>query len=88
MKQHLAEIAFREPVRRLRRNQAAFDRALLHARVVDAAPVIFDFNINVIAAMVRAQGYLARFRFSGSNSVFGTFDPVRHRVADQVYQGV
>src|SRR5258707_6368477 len=48
MKQHLAEIASSQPVGRLHRNEAAFDRALLHALVIDPASIIFHFNINVI----------------------------------------
>jgi len=56
------------------RNQAALDRALLHAFVVDAAPVVFHFDVNVIAAMIGAQGklcllrtFLAPARTSGSS---------------------
>src|SRR5258707_1338236 len=88
MEQHFAKVTFRQPVRGFVRNQAALDRALLHAFVVDAASVVFHFDVNVIAAMIGAQGNFAFFGLSLRRANLRQFDSVRHGVAHQVHQRI
>src|SRR6266446_951941 len=88
VKEHLAEIAVGQAVRGLRRDEAALDGAQLHAIVIDAAAVVFDFNVNVIATMVRAEGNFAGFGLSGGAADVGVFDSVSNGVAHQVHEGI
>src|SRR5262249_5040106 len=71
MEQHLAKVAFREAVRGFRRDQSALDGALLHTLVIDAAAVVFDFDVDVIAAMVSTQRDLTRFGFATRDAIDG-----------------
>src|SRR4029077_5059989 len=64
MEEHLAEIAIREAVRGFGRNETALDGAQLHAIVIDAAAIVFDFDVDVIAAMIGAEGNFSRFGLS------------------------
>src|SRR6267154_6694908 len=84
MEEHLAEIAVGKPVGRFGRDEAALDGAVLYAFVIDAAAVVFDFDVNVIAAMVGAQGNFAGFRFSGGAALGGIFDAVRDGIANKM----
>src|SRR5712672_1025322 len=84
MEEHLAEIAVGKPVGRFGRDEAALDGAVLYAFVIDAATVVFDFDVNVIAAVIGAQGNFAGFGFSGSAAVGRVFDAVRDGIANQM----
>src|SRR5712672_3899432 len=88
MEEHLAEIAVGKPVGRFGRDEAALDGAVLYAFVIDAATVVFDFDVNVIAAMVGAQGNFAGFGFSGSAAVGRVFDAVRDGIAHEMNERV
>ena len=70
MEKHFAQIAFGKTIGGFRGYQAAFDRALPHALVIDAAPVVLHFDVNVIAAVISAQADFADFRLARCNAVF------------------
>src|SRR5581483_2838864 len=88
MEKHFAKVTLGEAAGGLGRNESALDGALLHAFVVDAAAIIFDFDVDVIAAMVGAQEDSASFGFSGGETVGRRLDPVGDGVANQVNQGI
>src|SRR5882757_9258906 len=84
MEEHLAEIAVGKPVGRFGRDEAALNGAVLHAFVIDATAVVFDFDVNMIAAMVGAQENFAGFGFSGGTALGSVFDAVRDGIANQM----
>src|SRR6266403_5923798 len=84
MKEHFAEIAIGEAVGRFGRDEAALDSTVLYAFVIDAAAVVFDFDVNVIAAVIGAQGNFAGFRFSGGAALGSVFDAVRDGIAHEM----
>src|SRR5260370_34952199 len=88
MEKHLPHVTLGKPVGGLLGNQPTFDRALLHALVIYSTPVIFDFDVNVVAAVIGAQHDIPRGRFARSGAVSALFDAVRHRVADQVNERI
>ena len=85
---HFAQIAFGETARGFLRNETGFDSALLHAFVIDPAPVVFHFNVDVVAAMVGAQDDLTLFGLASTDAIFGAFDSVGHRIANEVHQRI
>ena len=84
MEEHLTKIALRETVSRLRGNKASLNRAVLHALVINTAAVIFDFDVNLIAAVIRAQHDVPRWGLPSADSFAAVFDTVRDRIAHQV----
>src|ERR1700730_10694616 len=88
MEEHLAKTAMGEPIRCLTRDEAALNGAVLHAIVIDAAAVVFDFDVNVIAAMVGAQGNFTSFGFSGGAALGDVLDAVRDGITDQMHERV
>src|SRR5258707_475399 len=84
MKEHFAEIAIGEAVGGFGRDEAALDGAVLHAFVIDAPTVIFDFDVNVIATMIGAQRNFSGFRFSGGAALGSIFDAVRDGIANKM----
>ena len=88
VEQHVAKFAFGQPAGGFMGDQAAFDCALLDALVIDAATVVFDFNVDVIAAMIGAKDDTTEFRFPGFPANFGHFDAVSDRVANQVNERI
>src|SRR5260370_39733715 len=88
MEEHSTEVAIGEAVRGLGRDQAALDSALLHAIVIDAAAVVFDFDVNVIPAMISAEGNFAGFGLSGGAAGVGVLDSMRDGIAHQVYERI
>ena len=61
----------------------------LHAFVVDAAAVVLDFNVDVVAAMIGAQARLCRVSdLPAARRVFGVLDAVRDGIANQVHQRI
>ena len=54
------------------------DYALPNALVVDSAAIVFDFNKNVISAVVGANRNVSFVGFTGGLAKFGVFDAVRH----------
>ena len=77
MENHLAQIAFGKAVGGLGRDESAFDGGLAHAVVVDAAAVVFHFYVDMVSAVVGAQGYPAGVRLAGRLALIGKFDTVR-----------
>src|SRR5215469_66761 len=88
MEKHLAHIAFGKPVGSFHGNQAALDGALLHALVINASSIIFDFNINMVAAMISAQCNFAGLRFTCRGAVAAQLDSMGDRVADKMDERV
>src|SRR5260370_33587140 len=88
MKEHRPKVALREPVRGFFGNKPALDGSLLYALVIDSAAVVFDFNVNVVAAMIGAQHYVSGRRFAAGRAVGALLDAVRHRIADQMYKRI
>src|SRR5262249_16655266 len=54
------------------------------AVVVDAAAVVLDFDIDVVAAMVRAKRNAAGFGFAGERAAVRRLDAVRDGIAHEV----
>src|SRR6266404_6106355 len=88
MEEHFTEVAIGEAVRGLGRDQAALDSALLHAIVIDAAAVVFYFDVNVIAAMIGAEGNFAGFGLSGGAAFGAMLDAVSDGIAHEVHEWV
>ena len=88
MEEYLPKIAFRQPVGGLLGKKPAFDRALLHALVIDSTAVIFDLDVNVVPAVVGAQHDLPGGRFASGDAVAAVLDAVRHGVAHQMYERI
>src|SRR5208282_2677717 len=88
VEQDIAQVAFGQFVCHFLRNQANLDGVLAHALVINAAAVVFDFDEDVVAAVVGAQDHPPALRFSGGLPFGRVFNPVRHGVADQVHQRV
>ena len=84
VEKHFAEIALGEAIGGFRRDEPAFDSTLFDAFVVDAAAVVLDFDVDVVAAMIGAQRNFADFRFAGCDSIRGSFDAVSDGIANQV----
>src|SRR5260370_41952060 len=74
MEEQLAEIALGEAIGGFGRNETAFECALLHALVIDAAAVVFDFDVDVIAAMISAEGDFAGFGLASGAAHIGGLD--------------
>src|SRR5262249_19085411 len=85
---HFAEVAFGEAIGGFGRNEAAFDGGLLDALVVDAAAVVFDFDVNVIAAMIGAKRDSADFRLADGDAIDGMLDAVCDGIANQVNERI
>src|SRR5271156_1817419 len=64
-----AQLAFGEFGGRDGRHRAHFDYAAASAIVINAAAIVFDFDENVIAAMIGADTDQALFGFSGALAV-------------------
>src|SRR5438105_15587942 len=84
MEEHFAQVALGEPVSGFHRNEAALNGAFLDAVVFDAPAIIFDFDVDVIAAVIRAQHDLPGFRFVGNNAIAARLYAVRHGVTHEV----
>src|SRR6266850_1496266 len=88
VEKHFAKVALRQPVRGFGRYEAALDRALLHTLVINSPPVVFHFNIDVIAPMVSAQRDVSRCRLACGRTVVAVLDTVRYGISHQVHQRV
>src|SRR5260370_25640672 len=88
MEKALPNTARRTPVGCLPRNYPAFDRNLVQASLIVSAAVIFDFDVNVIAAVVGAQQDISGRRLARGNAVNALLDAVRHGVAHEVYEWI
>src|SRR5215472_810967 len=84
MEQHLAHVAFCETVGGFDGNQAALDGALLHTLIIDPAPVIFDFKVDVVATVIGAQRDFSRRGLARCNAVAAELDSMRHGIAHQM----
>ena len=60
---------------------------MFHAIVVDATAVVFDFDVDVIAAVISAEGDFAWFGFAGA-ARRRELDAVGDGVADQVHERI
>ena len=88
MEEHFAHVAFGEAIGGFHRNQAALDGALLHAPVVDPAAVVLDFNVDVVAAVIRAQHDFSRGRLSRGGTIVAVLDSVRDGVTDEMSERI
>src|SRR5215469_14281776 len=88
MKEHFTHVAFREPVGGFHGNQAALNGALLHALVINAAPIVLNFNVNVIATMIRAQGDSSSVGLACCRAVGAVLDSMGYRVAYEMDEGI
>jgi hypothetical protein len=61
---------------------------LLHSFVVDSATVVFNLDINVVAAVIRAQADFPHLSFSGRKAIVGMLDTMRHGISHQVNKRV
>jgi hypothetical protein len=88
MEQHFAQIALGESIRGFRRNQATVHGALANARVVDAAAVVFDLDVNVVAAVIGTKHYVTLSGFTFGQAIGGRFDAVSDGVANKVNERI
>src|SRR5579883_1372933 len=88
VEKHFAEIAFGEAIGGFRADEAAFDGALLDALVVDAAAVVFDFDIDVVAAVIGAERDLALLGLAIGRADVRQFDAMSDGVANEVDEGI
>src|SRR5215472_1855471 len=84
MEKHFAHVAFGETVGGFDGNQAALNGALLYALIIDAASVIFDFNVDVVAAMVCAQRDSSSVRLACCNAITAELNSMGHGVAHKM----
>src|SRR4029077_5360153 len=87
-KQEFTEFAFGQFRRSYGRHGTGLDHTLTHFFVINASPIIFHFNENVIAAMVSAHGNAAFFGFLRFGSRVRFFESVRDGVAHEMDQRV
>ena len=85
---HFAEFAFGEPVGGDRATRARRSMAAADAIVIDAAAVVFDFDVDVVAAMIGADETRAVFGFASVAARVGVFDAVRDGIADEVNERI
>ena len=62
------------------------DYALPNALVVDSAAIVFDFNKNVISAVVGANRNVSFVGFASGLAKFRALDTARYGVSNQVNQ--
>ena len=70
----------------LRRNQGQLDGLLFHALGVNAAPIVLNFDNDLIALVARRHGNDSLTRFPCLFALFRRFDAVINRVADEMNQ--
>src|SRR3984885_2581019 len=70
------------------RHGAHFDNAAAGAIVINAAAIVFDFDENVIAAVISADADEAFFGFAGALARAAIFHAVRDRIAHEVNQRI
>ena len=63
-------------------------RCFADTLVFDSLSVIFDFYVDVIAPMVRANRNVAVIRFAGAISLFRTLQSVRNSIANKMNQWI
>src|SRR5215472_6531459 len=83
-----AQVAFGEAIRGFVRNEAAIDGTLLDTGIVNAAAVVFDFDVDVVAAVVGAEGDLALLGFARGGADLREFDAVRDGIADEMNERI
>src|ERR1700730_5790413 len=88
MEEHLAIIAVGEAVGCFRRDESPLYGALPHAIVIDASAIVLNFDVNVIAAMIRAEGDSAGFRLTRGAAHVGGLDTMGDGVANKVHKGI
>jgi len=84
MEKHFAKIALGEASGGFRRNETALGGALFYALVVDAAAVVFDFHVDVVATVIGAERNFADFGFAGRGAIGGVFNAVGDGIADEM----
>ena len=88
MEEHFAHVAFCEPVGGFHGNQAALDGALLHALVINAAAIVLDFDIDVVAAVIGAQRDFSGARLACRNAIAAELDSMGYGVTHEMDEGV
>src|SRR5438309_8368716 len=88
MEKQFEQIAIRESLRLVRGVQPQFDGSLADAFVINSPPIVFHFDINVIAAMVSAYRNIAMIGLTSVVPLFAAFKTVSNGVADQVNQRI
>src|SRR6202789_2596994 len=83
-----AQLALGEFGGRDGRHGAHFDYAAAGAIVINAAAIVFDFDENVIAAVIGADADEAFFGFAGALARAAIFHAVRDRIAHEVNQRI
>ena len=78
MKEEFKQVTFTKGGDVIRAYQTGLDSSGFHFFVVDATAVVFYFNKDVVAAMVRADGNIAVIALSGVIALILTFKSVRH----------
>src|SRR5215472_6842318 len=83
-----AQVAFGEAIRGFVRNEAAIDGTLLDTGIVNATAVVFDFDVDVVAAVIGTEGDLALLGFARGGADMREFDAVRDGIADEVNERI
>src|SRR5581483_8901595 len=88
MEEELQQLLVGQICRSIGADQEVFHRRLADFFVVDALTIVFNFYINVVAAMVGADGNVSMVAFSGLIAELFLFDSMGDCVADQMDQRV
>ena len=88
MEQHFPKFSFGKAAGGLVRNETTIDGALFDSVVIDAAAVVFYFDVNVIPTVIGTECDATDVRLAGVAAAFRQFDSVSNRIPDQVNEGI
>ncbi len=88
MEQHFSQFSFGQSARGFRETRPDSIALCLNPLVVDAAAVVFHFNVNVVATVIGAHRKILPCSGLPARTIFRAFNSVRHGIAHQVNQGV
>src|SRR6266850_1018063 len=88
MKKEVAQVPFREGTCIFRTDQASLYGGEPYPVVINAAAIIFDFDVNVVTAMVGTYGDVAVVALPGLVALVIALDAMGHRIAHQVNEGI
>ena len=86
--QQFEKIALGQTLRVVGVVKATIDRRLANTLVIDSASIVFDFNVDVIAAMVSADCDRSMIWLPCLVTIFVTFDSVCDGIANQVQERI
>src|ERR1700692_1072736 len=88
MEKHFTQIAFGKAISGFWGDQAALNGAVPHAVIVDAAPIVLHFDVDMISTVIGAQADFSKLRLPSGDTILAGFDSVCDGVAYKVNQRI